>query len=374
MSESVWGTANITLGSVSSSGASVRGVMVNGSIVPATIRGVMVNGSIVAATVRHVIEFGTPPDTSVMVGVYNGMNYGDDDLFYTPLGSSLKSAASYLHQGNRTAGVWQTSPIDAQRFDRGMAPQFNIQSVSPEFGSTGELVQHLPWSQVADGSFDAFFAQFATNILATAPVGSTFSFDQEPDVHLEAGSHSPVPNPNSPVTWPAGWPQNDDGYNTPESYAGACQRVYTVMKPIAPHIDFRFWFAGHIRNTYMESFYPGDAYIDSIGFDPYVWAHNPSTTTPVQKYGPIVDWLNGRTWGIGKPRGLSETGFSRAHGDAAGAVFWSAIPEAFIELDLRHIFLFNRYFSVNAQFDLEEARDPLAWAAFIEAMHALAAF
>jgi beta-mannanase len=363
-----WGAVNAVLGQTSSAAAAVRGVMVAGSLVAAAVRGVISGGVLVPATVRLVTGAVAPPptpDSPVLVGIYNGTSDGADDLFYNEMGSTIKLATSYYTVAAKVAGAWVLRSWDLTRISRGISPTIHVQSVSLNT-SLGQQVQWFPWDGVAAGDYDTEWTQWA-NALVDAPPGTSFSFDGEPEVRLEAGSHQPVPNPNSPVGWPAGWPQNDGGHNTPSTYAAAVRRIYDVMHPIAPNIDYRFWMAGHERSTYMEGFYPGDAYVDSIAIDPYVWLHNSSSTTPKQKYEPIVNWLRGRSWGQGKPIGIGETGIHTGHGDTAGAAFWSGMPTAVRDLDLSFVTFYNR-----SSWTITPSTFPLSWSSYVDAMTEIA--
>src|SRR5690606_41386100 len=87
-------------------------------------------------------------------------------------------------------------------------------------------------------------------------------------------------------------------------------------------------FAGHERSSYMESFYPGDEYVTSIGIDPYVWAHNPGTMTAYEKFQPIVSWIRWRSWEQGKPIGISETGIDTGPTPANQVNFCQLLPAA----------------------------------------------
>ncbi len=307
-----------------------------------------------------------PIDVTRVVAVYNGTTDGADDIFYSALGPSLGAGTSYYTANAKQNGQYVLRSWDLTRIARGYVPYIHLQSVAWN-NEAGANVQYYAWKDVADGVHDAEFTQWA-NALKDAPVGTSFSFDGEPEVRLESTSHQPVPNPNSPVaSWPAGWPQNGDGKNTPTHYAAAQRRIYDIMHPIAPNVDYRFWFAGHQRDATMETFYPGDAYVDSIGIDPYVWAHNPGTTTPKQKYEPIVNWIRSRSWGVGKPIGISETGIDTTHSEANQISFWNNMPQAMTDLDLKFVTLYNR-----SNWQIGPATHPNIWAAYVAAMQEIA--
>lgn len=303
---------------------------------------------------------------NAVVAIYNGTTDGADDIFYDALGPALGAGVSYYTPNAKVGGTYVLRSWDLTRISRGYVPYIHLQSVAWN-DAAGANVQYYPWQKVAEGEYDTDFAQMA-NALKDCPPGTAFAFDGEPEVRLGASSHQPVPNPNSPTTsWPEGWPQNGDGYNTPAWYAAAQRRIYEVMHPIAPNLDYRFWFAGHERSTYMESFYPGDEYVTSIGIDPYVWAHNPGTTTPYQKYEPIVSWIRSRSWGQGKPIGISETGIDTGHTTANQVNFWSNMPSAVRDLNLAYITFYCR-----SNWQITPTSNPTVWDAYVEAMQEIA--
>src|SRR5690606_26435741 len=162
--------------------------------------------------------------------------------------------------------------------------------------------------------------------------------------------------------------QNDDGYNTPAWYAAAQRRIYDVMHPIAPNLDYRFWFAGHERSSYMESFYPGDEYVTSIGIDPYVWAHNPGTMTAYEKFQPIAIGMRSRSWGQGNLIGISETGIDTSHTTANQVYFWQSMPAAVRDLCLTYVIFYCR-----SNWHITQTSNPAVWEAYMEEMHEIAA-
>lgn len=310
------------------------------------------------------LEAGQPPTRRrCLVGVYNGTEMGADDPFFNALGPALGSATSYY---TTSAKVWlpaekrsefRLREWDVQRIQRGILPVIHFQSMQPK------QTQTHAWADVAAGLHDADFIQWA-HALKDTPAGTSFSFDAEPEVRIEQGSHQQLP---------------DNGKNTPEHYAAALRRIHDVMHPIAPNVDYRFWFAGHRRDAYMERFYPGDAYVDSITFDPYVWKHDHKVQRingvdvkipahPREKYQPIVDWLRSRSWGKGKPIGITETGIDKdVYTDDDIATFWSRIPAVVDELGLEVFVFYNR-----SNWQITATSHPKAWAAYLAAMRQIA--
>lgn len=283
------------------------------------------------------LEALTPPAKRPLVGVYSGMQANADDPFVTGMGDALTSGTSYYTGSAYRNGVFTLTALDKARVARGAALFVTYSA------STGS--PYTDWADIAEGKVDDQFRALA-RALAAAPAGSSFSFANEPETRVAQKN------------------QRDNGRNRPEDFAAAFRRTVDVMRPIAPDLDFRWWIAGGKTDAEMERYYPGDAWVDSIGYDPYVWGHNPASTTALQKYSPVAKWLRSRSWGKGKPLGLSETGFDvQKHGESAAAAFWATVPQAVRDLDLRFVTFFNR-----GEWTTFPTTTPTAWAAYVAAM------
>lgn len=269
---------------------------------------------------ERVAELETPaPSRQCLVGVYNGTS-GTADAQFEGFGLHATTATSYYTtSGPRPMPVPQV--WDVARLDKGIFPQVHFQS-------TQNGVQAFFWQDVADGKHDQWFTDMAKKLHSDfSGRAFSFTFDGEPEVRVErAGTGN--------------WIQKDPR-NTPAAYAAAFRRIVTLMRPHAPAMDSRWWIAGHKRDASMDAYYPGDEYVDSIGVDPYIWGYDSPATGPVDKWGPVVEFVRAR-YKKGAPVGISETGFARSHGDDAQAAFWAKVPDAVKQLDLSWVVLFNR--------------------------------
>ena len=267
---------------------------------------------------------GSTPGSPVLVGVYSGMPSDSDSYFENLLGPALTLGSSYYVPTNRPSnGMWNLAALDVHRIAEGRALQVGVAS---RMGSVQNdtFQSWATWKSISEGDNDADFIRWA-NLLKDLTVPVSFSLDIEPDTIALNGS---LPS---------------DGNWEPEHYAAAYRRIYGIMKAIAPNISIRWWIGGSNQNAWMQRFWPGGAYVDSIGVDPYLWAHNDPATTPTQKYTPFVNWVRALPGAASIPVGLSETGFDLdAHGDAAGAVWWSGLPTAVQILNLAFIVFFDR--------------------------------
>lgn len=311
------------------------------------------------------LEAGQPPTRRrCLVGVYNGTTLAADDPFYNALGPVLGTATSYY---TTSAKVWiaaekrsefRLREWDVQRIQRGILPIIHFQSMIP-----GQAQTH-PWADVAAGLHDADFIQWA-NALKDAPAGISFSFDAEPvgvagveplhrGVAEVAGEPEPVVDVRCKVRIEPGSHQQlpDNGKNTNRVHdvVDAAQRGGVVLRGV-----------------------------DSITFDPYVWKHDHKVQRingvdvkipahPREKYQPIADWLRSRSWGKGKPIGITETGIDKdVYTDDDLATFWSRIPAVVDELGLEVFVFYNR-----SNWQITATSHPKAWAAYLAAMRQIA--
>lgn len=275
------------------------------------------------------------------VGVYNGPYAADDTPFVTALGPAMTAISCYLNNsqmsGSGGSAVFNLGARETAAVGRGNKL---FVTYSASAGGSGPLT---PWAEIAAGTHDWRFAAFA-NMLATLPLGSTFSFANEPEVRA-AGSQNPPGSGNLPTDFAAAW-----------------RRIHGIMAPIAPNIRWVWWISGTKLDTTMEQYYPGNAYVDAIGIDPYLWAHNSPTMTPTQKYTGPVNWC--RTRWPSKPIGISETGADvLVHGDAVGVNWWNGVPAAVETLGLEWVTFFSR-----GEWRLNLGGTPNSWAAYVAAM------
>jgi hypothetical protein len=166
---------------------------------------------------------------------------------------------------------------------------------------------NLKWRAIANGTYDRFITSAAARVKAyNNPV--FIAFDPEFDTH------------------------NDKG--TPADYVAAYRHVYNVFKAKGvTNAAFAWITSGYIgasNGTKILQGYPGDAYVDWVGWDPYNFYRCNGTAwkTFAQKVTPTYDWLIQH--GLGKkPFMLSEYGTQYDTGNAARSKAWhAAIPSA----------------------------------------------
>lgn len=285
---------------------------------------------------------GGDTQTGGLVGIYNGYGTSDDVTI-------ADAAAVHFNLGSSYYNAGQTSQLlatwDEARLARDTQPIVAMASKNYQGGGENSFME---WSKIPSGQYDETIETWATT-LASYRVPLWFAFDIEPEVKINRG--------DVPDTW------------TTEEFAQAYRHIVGVMRPIAANVDFCYWVGGSDR-TKIAAMYPGDDVIDRIGWDPYVSQHESPDQTPLQCWGSFNSWLDGRSWGYNKSRGLFETGFDSRFGKKPGIAFWEAAPAAFRDLDLSWVILFNRDSGPNTN---AKITDPDVMAAYGAAMRAIQA-
>jgi hypothetical protein len=139
--------------------------------------------------------------------------------------------------------------------------------------------------------------------------------------------------------------------NTSANFKEMWRTVHGIVRPIAPKVRF-FWCPWDVtdpKNTgdYTQ-FYPGDAYVDYIGFDSYVWQGSVKRSM-AEQFAPSINALCSLSPGsAGKPIIVGE--FGRAPGGPEGVrVAW--LRHGFYELHKLHPRLRGlMYFDIDARF------------------------
>lgn len=129
-------------------------------------------------------------------------------------------------------------------------------------GGTLEQARKFSNQSIADGSFDAYLIEWAN-------AAKTYG---KPVIFRYAWEMNGTWFPWSPYTPGIGNTYYDVG-NTPENYVASWRHIYNVVKPIAPNVKF-YWCPNAVNtapNARMASFYPGNNYVDYVGFDEYNW-------------------------------------------------------------------------------------------------------
>ncbi|WP_194288439.1 cell wall-binding repeat-containing protein [Ornithinicoccus halotolerans] len=283
------------------------------------------------------------PGTSVSTGFYNGMGGTDDEALLELLGGMpLTHAASYYTSGE--VNDYWPKPHDRERLANGTTLLLDIQAKNWRRGGPDSF---MAWPDIAAGKHDAEIRDWGRK-MAALEGEIWFSFDQEPAVKMHHGKV------------PSHW--------TPEDYAAANRRISRLVRAEAPNVKFTFWVGGSHRDLIQRA-YPGDEAVDIICWDPYVHAGKSPDMTPYQLWSSFSTWLDSRSWGKGKTRGLCETGFDNRHPDEKGAAFWKQAPEAARRLDLAFVTLFHRNSGPLGNYTMENM--PLTRRAYAQAMRDL---
>ena len=175
------------------------------------------------------------------------------------------------------------------------------------------------WTQIADGSLDStIIIPQAQRVKALGSTKIFLAFDSEMD---DTTSH------------PA------ESYGTPADYVAAYQHIYNVFKAQGVTNVIWVWTPTGYSGYYgtLSQYYPGNAYVDWVGYDPYNFYECSSSQTnwrsPTTLFSGFYNWVSNGGLGAGaesKPMILDEYG---THNDAndpiAGDSDWYAqIPSA----------------------------------------------
>lgn len=127
-----------------------------------------------------------------------------------------------------------------------------------------DLATRFSNKSIADGSFDHFFNDFAASASAYGkPVVVRYAWEMNGNWF----PWSPYDASNNGKTY-------FNVGNTPQNYVSMWRHVYTLVKNQAPNVLFYWCSNASSYSNYLASFYPGNSYVDLIGFDAYNW--NPS--------------------------------------------------------------------------------------------------
>jgi|GEM_PF-2938949 len=171
------------------------------------------------------------------------------------------------------------------------------------------------WADVAAGRYDAQIAAQARRLASAGPIW--VGYDNEMDGPRRISASGPLPH-----------------------YPAAFRRIQAIVRPIAPDVLWVWCPSGNNRTAAVADCYPGDETVDWICYDPY----DPALTkgSPLETYQPFPAWLASQGIGLGKPIGISETGFHRDRDHSAAAAEWiHAVPAALSQLGIRMWIWFN---------------------------------
>jgi beta-mannanase len=171
--------------------------------------------------------------------------------------------------------------------------------------------KNLSWKSIANGTYDKYVVANAARVKAYGKP-MIIAFDPEFDTLPSKG--------------------------TPADYVAAYRHVFNVFKSKGVTNVAWAWvtsgYTGAGNGTKILQGYPGDAYVDWIGWDPYNFykCNGTSWQTFAQKVTPTYDWLKAHGHG-NKPFLLSEYGTQYDTANAARSKAWhAAIPAALKQL------------------------------------------
>ena len=171
------------------------------------------------------------------------------------------------------------------------------------------------WADVAAGRYDAQITAQARRLASVGPIW--VGYDNEMDGIRRISASGPL-----------------------SGYPAAYRRIQQIVKPIAPDVIWVWCPSGNNRTAAVADCYPGDGNVDWICYDPY----DPtlSKASPLDTYQPFPAWLASQRIGLGKPLGISETGFHRDRDNATAAAEWiNAVPAALSQLGIKMWIWFN---------------------------------
>ena len=162
--------------------------------------------------------------------------------------------------------------------------------------------QQLQWSAIAAGQYDSSVIIPEAERLKAYGQPVMLSFDHEMDARVGVAGQ-------------------------PADYVAAYRHIHDIFA--AHHVTNVIWvwtitgYPGH--NSEYRALYPGNAYVDWIGYDPYNFAscHNTAFRSFEQTIDPTYQWLESNGFGD-KPFMLPEYGTVADPGDPSAAAKWYA--------------------------------------------------
>ena len=202
--------------------------------------------------------------------------------------------AHFFHRDGRTF-----PDTDEQSFTRQQKPPALLfGNVKPAWVAPGEFIS---WADVADGGADAYIDEIAASIIAfDQPVFLAIHHEPEDDVIATAGS----------------------GF-TADDYVAMYQHVVdrvdaTIAREGSPSTGYPIWVwdvTGYPRwESLWPQLYPGDRYVDWVGYNPYVQepAGCDFSCVANRTYDNFPSWPGFYDWAVeqfpGKPLMLGEWG------------------------------------------------------------------
>jgi beta-mannanase len=185
---------------------------------------------------------------------------------------------------------WATAMPDA--YDKWTAAHGHIPMISVCSCYWDQANTPVMWADIAHGRYDLYLISIADGFKALK-VPTFFGFDAEPETNV------------------VGYSQNPHG--TAADYVAAFRHVVDVFRARgATNVAFVWSVTGYAFQSASKesgvaaSTYPGDAYVDWLGVDPYNFDHGGAWHSLAYEMGPWYEWA--RATHPGKPLMLSEWG------------------------------------------------------------------
>ena len=245
-----------------------------------------------------------PPAGYALFGAYPGSGNADPDIT-----NGFESAS----MADRLLAVWTryyevtTSWPTADDLLLMSAGRTMYVDLTPSF-----TIGDITWAEITAGTYDSYLTA-AANIIKASGYPVLIGWDSEPDDTSREAS------------------------GTAAEYIASYQHVYNLFKGVTP-LAIMCWIVSE-GDSYSATFYPGDAYVDWIGADPY--DATLSKGSPTAAYTPFVTWLASQSFGSGKPIGIFETGVDDTVADSARAAWIDAVPAALAALGYQIWIWFN---------------------------------
>jgi Glycosyl hydrolase family 26 len=122
--------------------------------------------------------------------------------------------------------------------------------------------------------------------------------------------------------------QAQSGRGTPAQYVAAYRHIHRVMAAAGVHNIIWVWVTtGDLdHRKFIKASYPGAAYVNWVGYDPYNWVacHSAGWRTPYQTFAPYYRWVRHQRGMKQKPIMLAE--YASAAGPAIGAWYAAVAP------------------------------------------------
>ena len=167
-----------------------------------------------------------------------------------------------------------------------------FKSLKPMSRSTGAPI---PWASVASGAHDAYLTNYLMSMKRDGGKNVLFSFNHEADQKGNA-------NKGTPAEFVAAWKHVHD-----------LADKLGVSTKAGGNVEFVWTMVGYGFETgRVGAYYPGDAYVDYVGTDPYDVSKSGERKSFANAVMPTMNWMDAN--GVNKPVIVAETGSNGAAG------------------------------------------------------------